>query len=252
MSNRFDDARVAVVGAGAGLGAQIASDFAGEGARVARFDLRPPDEVREDLWWWAGDVSSAEDVDGFMAGAVRELGGVDVLVNCAGVASRASVHEMAEHDWDRVMNVNLKGTFLTTRAVLPVMMDQPSGGVIINLASQAGVRVEPGMSSYCASKAAVIQFTKSVALEYAPHIRANAVCPGLIETALVRSAFAEYAAQSGMSYDEVRDERRSIIPMGRFQTPKNLSDSVLFLASASASEITGAVFDVSGGEMIPR
>jgi NAD(P)-dependent dehydrogenase (short-subunit alcohol dehydrogenase family) len=252
VSNRFDDVRVAILGAGAGLGAQIASDFEGEGARVARFDLRLPKEVHQDRLWWAGDVSSAEDVDGFMAGTLRELGGVDVLVNCAGVASRAAVHEIAEDAWDRVMNVNLKGTFLSVRAVLPVMIDQPGGGVIINLASQAGVRVEPGMSSYCASKAAVIQFTKSVALEYSPRIRANAVCPGLIETELVQNAFADYAKQSGKSYDEVRDERRSVIPLRRFQTPKNLSDSVLFLASDSASEITGAVFDVSGGEMIPR
>jgi NAD(P)-dependent dehydrogenase (short-subunit alcohol dehydrogenase family) len=250
MEHRFDDVRVAVIGAGAGLGAQIAADFETEGARLARFDLKLPDGARAGQFWWEGDVSSASDVDGFMSETRRVLGGVDVLVNCAGVASHAQVHEIAEEAWDRVMDVNLKGTFLTTRAVLPIMIGQADGGVIINLASQAGLRVEAGMSSYCASKAAVLQFTKSVALEYAPQIRANAVCPGLIETDLVQRAFSEYAAQAGKTYEQVRGERRSVIPMGRFQTPKNLSDSVLFLASDAASQITGAVFDVSGGEMI--
>lgn len=250
--SRFDGVRVAVTGAGAGLGEQIASDFASEGAQVARFDLRLPPEIPTDQRWWGGDVSSAEDVARFMSEAARDLGGIDVLVNCAGVASRAPVHEIDEAAWDRVMNVNLKGTFLSVRAALPFMLDQPNGGVVINLASQAGVRVEPGMSSYCASKAAVLQFTKSVALEYSPRVRANAVCPGLIETQLVQAAFAEYAEHAQKTYEEVREERRSIIPMGRFQTPKNLSDSVLFLASDAASEITGAVFDVSGGEMIHR
>lgn len=211
-----------------------------------------PADAPEDQVWYAGDVSSAADADGFVDTAERTLGGLDVLVNCAGVASRAPVHEITEEQWDRVMDVNLKGTFLCSRAALRVLTEQPGGGVIINLASQAGVRIEPGMASYCASKAAVLQFTRSLALEYAPRVRANAVCPGLIETAMVQAAFAAYAEQSGRTYEDVREERRSVIPLGRFQSAKNLSDSVLFLASDAASEITGVVFDVSGGEMIPR
>ena len=160
---------------------------------------------------------------------------------------RAPVEEIEVADWDQVFAVNVRGTFLGTKAVIPPMRSQQSGGVIINIASQAGIRVEPFMSHYSASKAAVIQFTKAVALENAPRIRCNTVCPGLVETAVVRKSLGEYAAKEGIPYAEAVVQRQSTIPMGRFQTADNLADAVLFLVSDHASEITGATLDVTGG-----
>ncbi|WP_413188820.1 SDR family NAD(P)-dependent oxidoreductase [Paraburkholderia sacchari] len=164
-----------------------------------------------------------------------------------GVASRPSTSE----DWERVIGVNLTATFKCTRTALGVMRSQESG-VIVNVASQAGVRVQPNMAHYSASKAAVLQFTKSVALEYAPTIRCNSITPGLIETGLVRQAWTEYAEQVGITFEEARAQRLRVIPLQRFQTAKNVSDGVLFLASKEACTITGTNLDVSAGELIPR
>jgi NAD(P)-dependent dehydrogenase (short-subunit alcohol dehydrogenase family) len=202
--------------------------------------------------WTTGDVRSSDDVDWFVQSTREELGHIDVLINCAGAVSRAPVEDITDEDWATVIDVNLTGTFRCTRAALKVMTGQARGGCVVNVASQAGIRVEPMMAHYSASKAAVLQFTKSVALEYAPIVRVNSICPGLIETSMVRESLAGYAKNAGLTYDEAVTARRKEIPMGRFQSAKNLSDGVLFLASSAAGEITGANLDVSGGELIPR
>ena len=250
--HRFPGTVVALTGAAGGIGSQIAASFRGEGARVSCFDLVTPEAAHSDDLWTVGDVRSTPDVDMFIAATAAVLGRLDVLVNCAGALSRGRVEELSDAEWEDVLGVNLTGTFRCTRAALRVMRTQPEGGVIINVASQAGVRVEPLMAHYSASKAAVLQFTRSVALENAPAIRCNSICPGLIETKLVRDSLADYATQAGMSYDEALEERRSVIPLQRFQSAEDLADGVLFLASRQAAAITGANLDVSGGEMIPR
>ncbi|SPT51239.1 SDR family NAD(P)-dependent oxidoreductase [Actinomadura madurae] len=250
--NRFAGTVVALTGAAGGIGSRIADDFRAEGARVSCFDLVKPETARSEDLWTIGDVRSSDDVNTFIAATERTHSRIDVLVNCAGAVGRAPVHEISDTEWARMIEVNLTGTFRCTRAALGVLRNQEGGGVVINVASQAGVRVEPFMAHYSAAKAAVLQFTKSVALEYAPAIRCNSICPGLIKTPMVHESLSGYAAQAGISYEKAVEERRSVIPLQRFQSARNLSDGVLFLASPQASEITGTNLDVSGGDLIPR
>lgn len=249
----FQGKVVCVTGGAQGLGAAIAEQFAEQGAHVSVADRDVAATVdSEQRRHFGCDVTSESDVERWVGQTLDNYGKIDVLINCAGTLSRAPVHEITSAEWDRVFAVNVRGTFLPTRSVLQVMLKQPPGGVIINIASQAGVRVEPLMAHYSASKAAIIQFTKSVALEYAPHVRCNTVSPGLVETTLVQRSLGEYARTAGISYAEAVEQRKATIPMKRFQTAHNLADGVLFLASERASEITGVNLDVTGGELIPR
>jgi NAD(P)-dependent dehydrogenase (short-subunit alcohol dehydrogenase family) len=248
---RFRDKVVAVTGAFGGIGSQIARDFRDEGAKVSCFDLRKPEGAPDDVLWTTGDVRHTKEVNAFVEATVREHGAVDILVNGAGVLRRAAVHDITDEEWDLLFDINIGGTFKCTRAALPHMVEQ-KGGTIINIASPSGIRVESNMAHYSASKAAVIQFTKNVAIEYAPSIRCNSICPGFIETQMVRDGMTEYADQLGLTYDEVMAERLRTIPLQMVQTARNVSDGVLFLASDQAAAITGANLDVSAGELIPR
>ncbi|WP_321794716.1 SDR family oxidoreductase [Caballeronia sp. J97] len=248
---RFEGSVVAITGAAGGLGSQIAEAFRAEGARVSCTDIRKPDSVDPADLWTVGNIVQTSDANAFVESTRERFGALHVLVNCAGAVGRSMVHAIEDDDWDRVVGVNLTATFKCTRAALKIMRSQ-EGGVIVNVASQAGVRVQPNMAHYSASKAAVLQFTKSVALEYAPKIRCNSVTPGLIETPLVRQAWIEFANQVGITFEEARAQRLSVIPLQRFQTAQNVSDGILFLASKEACTITGTNLDVSAGELIPR
>jgi NAD(P)-dependent dehydrogenase (short-subunit alcohol dehydrogenase family) len=254
MPERFHDRGVVVTGGAQGIGKGIVEGFLQEGARVAVVDLdegaaAATAEQLEDL----GDVSAIQcdvtsrlDVERMIATSVERLGRVDVLVNNAGVASMGSCVDLTDDQWDLVMDVNVRGVFLCTQAVLPHMLDRGSGA-IVNTGSEAGLQPHPLVTHYCAAKAAAIMFTRAVALEVAPAVRVNAVCPGTVNTDMMAQNYASETALTGASREEIEKGLVSHTPMGRLQTPRDIANAVLFLASDDASEITGHALNVSGG-----
>jgi NAD(P)-dependent dehydrogenase (short-subunit alcohol dehydrogenase family) len=258
MSRRFEDRTAIVTGAARGMGQAVAAGFLAEGAAVVMLDrdARGVESTAAALDPGGGrtlarscDVTSAADAEAAVAAAVSRFGGVDCLVNCAGVLSLAPFAELTEEQWDAVMDVNAKGVFLMMRAVLPAL--EASGvGSIVNVASQSGKRGEALLAHYCASKAAVILLTRAAALELAPAVRVNSVCPGYVDTAMQDQAAAYVAAETGTPVSELMGEWVKEVPMGRFQQAGDVAKLVLFLASEDASEITGEDVNITGGLMM--
>jgi len=244
------DGKVAVVtGAASGIGRATANLFASEGAKVVLADWderqgsRVADELREaghDAVFVRVDVSRPEDVEGMISTAVERYARLDVLFNNAGIeGEQAPTADCTLENWERVINVNLKGVFLGMKYGIPAML-KGGGGAIINNASVAGIVGFAGIPAYCASKGGVIQLTKAAALEYAKQgIRVNVICPGVIWTPMVE----RFTAQS----DETRKALESLEPVGRFGTPEEVARLALFLASDDSAFCTGAPFIVDGG-----
>jgi len=240
------DGKIAIVtGAARGIGQAIAVKLAAEGADVAICDLD-----KEWLSETAGkitalgrrveclavDVSKADEVQGVIDQVEKAFGRIDILVNNAGITKDGFLARMTEADWDAVLDVNLKGTFLFTKAVSRPMMKQRSG-VIVNVASIIGLIGNAGQCNYAASKAGVIALTKSVAKELASrNIRANAVAPGFIQTKMTEKL-----------PEDIKKKMLEAIPLGRFGLPEDVANVVLFLASDAASYVTGQVLTVCGG-----
>ena len=247
---RFNGKNVVVTGGAQGMGKAIAEAFTREGARVLVSDLNESGAaaVAKELGGISVgcDVTRADQVQAMIGHGLSELGSIDILVNNAGTITMHPVTELTEQDWDLVMNVNAKGVFLCTRAVLPSMLDR-GAGAIVNIASQAGKRGYKLFTHYCASKAAVIVFSKGVALEVAPHVRVNCVCPGIVNTEMMEREYAWEEAMTGEPKASIQRRWMSGIPMGRFQEPHHIAGVVLFLASDDASEMTGQAINVTGG-----
>ncbi len=234
-----------VTGAARGIGAAIAVRLANEGADIALCDLQEDwlletaEAVKaagRKVTCHGVDVSNSEGVNKVVDDVVSEFGGVDVLVNNAGITRDTLLMRMSDEDWDAVLNVNLKGTFLFTRAVARPMMKKKAGAVV-NIASIIGLIGNAGQCNYAASKAGVIALTKSSAKEMASrNIRVNAVAPGFIQSKMT-DALSE----------DIRDKMLGNIPMKRFGTPEDVADVVVFLAGATSSYMTGQVLTVSGG-----
>jgi len=241
--------KVAIVtGAAQGIGRAIAETLARAGADVAVVDLDVA-RAQETVAAVAGhgrralaikaNVAEWADVKAMADQVLAEFGRIDILVNNAGITRDGLLLRMKEEDWNLVLDVNLKGTFHCTKAVLPAMTKQ-RGGTMVNIASVVGVIGNAGQANYAASKAAVIGFTKTVAREYASRgITVNAVAPGFIETAMTQ----------GLS-GEVRDALLKQIPLGRLGGPDDVAEAVRFLVSAEAAYITGHVLHVNGGMMM--
>jgi 3-oxoacyl-[acyl-carrier protein] reductase len=237
-----------VTGAAQGIGRAIAEGLAGAGADVAVVDVdiaRAQETVSAVVA--AGrravaikaSVAEWTDVKAMVDQVATEFGQVHILVNNAGITRDGLLLRMKEEDWNLVMDVNLKGTFLCTKAVLPVMMKQ-RGGAIVNIASVVGVMGNAGQANYAASKAAVIGFTKTVAREYASRgVTVNAVAPGFIDTAMTQGLAAE-----------AREALLKQIPVGRLGIPEDVAQAVRFLVSPAAAYITGHVLHVNGGMLM--
>lgn len=234
-----------VTGAARGIGRSIAELLADNGADIAVCDLNVEwlaetvaavEAKGRRAVAFAADVANGAQVDAVVDGAVKALGRLDILVNNAGITKDGFLIRMSEQDWDAVINVNLKGTFLFSKAAAKVMMRQKTGS-IINIASIIGLIGNAGQCNYAASKAGAIAFSKSLAKEMASrNVRVNAVAPGFIV-----SKMTDALSQ------EVRDQMLSAIPLGRFGTAEDVAKAVAFLASDDASYLTGQVLSVNGG-----
>ena len=234
--------RVAIItGGGQGIGRTVATTFAGEGARVVIADLRleAARQAAEEVERRGGEalavqtnVTDAGDVERMVVATLERFGQVDILVNNAGIFSFYSTETCPAGEWDRIFGVNVKGVFLCSRAVMGPMRSRKSG-VIINISSLAaktgGLSASP---PYSASKAAVACYTWSLAKELAPHIRVNAVAPGIIDTEMTKNHPAELVART---------------PLGRKGSPQEVANAILFLASDESSFITGEILNVNGG-----
>src|SRR5882762_6553906 len=245
MTSVLQDQVAVITGAGRGIGRAIALRFAKAGAdiacisRTAENSERVADEVRvlgRKAWAQAVDVADAKAVADCGAKILGETGRVDILVNNAGVTRDGLLMRMSEADWDTVLDTNLKGAFLFTKAFARAFVKQRSGR-IINVSSVIGLIGNAGQCNYAASKAALIGFTKSVARELASrHITVNALAPGFIETDMT-------AALS----PELRTQILSTVPMKKFGQPEDIANAALFLAGPGAQYITGQVLTVDGG-----
>ncbi len=234
-----------ITGAARGIGQAIAVRLAEAGADVAGCDLQVDwlDETRARVEalgrrfeGYAMDVANAEQVGAAVDQVHTDFGQIDVLVNNAGITKDGLLARMSEADWDAVLDINLKGTFLCTKAVGRYMMKQ-RGGTIVNIASVIGLIGNAGQANYGASKAGVIAFTKSVAKDLAGrNVRANAVAPGFIETAMTDAL-----------KEEVQQAMLNLIPLKTFGQPRDVADVVLFLASDLSGYVTGQVISVCGG-----
>ena len=243
---RFDGQVAIVTGAGRGIGRAIALRFASEGARVACVSrteenaTKTANEVNatrtETAKAYAVDVADLAAVQKIGARILEEFGRADILVNNAGVTRDALAMRMSLEDWDTVININLRGAFSFTHALVRAMTKQRSGR-IINISSVIGLMGNAGQTNYAASKAGLIGFTKSLARELASrNITVNAVAPGFVVTDMT----------AGLS-DQIKDTIHSKIPLGRTGTPEDIAAAAAFLASPEAAYITGQVLCVDGG-----
>jgi 3-oxoacyl-[acyl-carrier protein] reductase len=246
---RLKDKVALVTGAASGFGEGIARRFAEEGASVLIADIAEDkgQKVAASIpraRFRRADVAKAADVEAMVAAALDAFGGLDILVNNAGATHRNQpMLEVDEATFDRVYAVNVKSIYLTARAAVPVMRQQ-GGGVILNIASTAGVRPRPGLTWYNGSKGAAITLTRSMAAELAPErIRVNALNPVIGETGLT-------AAFMGGDTPELRRKFVATIPLGRMSRPLDVANAALFLCSAEAEFLTGVCLEVDGGRSI--
>ncbi|MFZ2958539.1 MAG: 3-oxoacyl-[acyl-carrier-protein] reductase [Candidatus Ozemobacteraceae bacterium] len=234
-----------ITGSARGIGREIARYFAENGHAVMLSDINAETlEAARVEFEAAGftvaafpaNVAKAEDADKLVEETVKRLGRLDVVVNNAGITKDGLILRMSEDQWDAVMNVNLKGTFLMSKAASKVMLRQKSGA-IVNIASVIGLMGNAGQANYAASKAGIIAFTKSFAKEFAAKgLRANAVAPGFIQSEM-----------TAVLTDKVKEAMLGQIPQARLGLPRDVAQAVYFLASEQASYITGQVLTVDGG-----
>lgn len=251
-SARFEGRCVIVTGGASGIGKATAVRFMDEGARVAIIDKSPGGcrqtlkELRGrgyDPLVLTGDVSRSNEVKTTVRRVMAEFERIDILFNNAGILVEGTVEDVSEEDWDHIMAVNVKGVFLMSKEVVPIMLKQGQGA-IVNTASCSGLVGDRNAVPYNTSKGAVVLMTKCMALDYAQrNIRVNCVCPGEIETPM----FVQEAKGRGVPLDRYRRMLSEQHPVGRLGRSEEVADAVLFLASDDASFITGVAFSVDGG-----
>jgi|SRR5579863_5506335 len=252
MPIRVLDGKVALITGGAsGIGRATALLFARENAAVAITDinLQAGQEVVQEIVHSGGravfepaDITKPEDCQRVVDRTLREFGGIHVLFNNAGIIRRASILELEEDEWDRVMAVNVKSIFLLSRLVIP-MMAKSGGGSIINMSSGWGLAGGPRAAVYCASKGAVVLLTKAMAIDHGSlNIRVNCICPGDTDTSMLRHEAEQLGETEARFLSE--SARR---PLGRVGKPEEIAQAALYLASDAASFVTGTALVVDGG-----
>ncbi|MBN8953729.1 MULTISPECIES: glucose 1-dehydrogenase [unclassified Rhizobium] len=246
---RLRDKVAVVTGGQRGIGFAIARKFTREGAHVTIADIGNAAEEAASLSaiganearFIKTDVGSERDVKSMVDAVVAEHGRIDILVNNAGIEFYKPVTTTTEDEWDRLMRVNLKGVFLCSKAAIPAM--RPSGGVIVNVASELGLVGEANVAAYCASKGGVVMLSKAMAIDHGPEgIRVNCLCPGPVSTKLLEEVF--------LASDDPERMRRSFeqrMVLNRLGTPDECADAALFLASEESSFMAGANLVLDGG-----
>ena len=238
-----------ITGAASGIGRAMAIEFAAEGASVVIADTSETggtevaDAIRENggvAKFVNTDVTRAQDAEGAVSRAVELYGALDILMNNAGIMVQGSVTEITEEDWDRVLSVNLKGPFLCSKYAIRQFRQQATGGAIVNTGSVNSYYAEGGIAAYCASKGALIQLTRAMAIDHGDEgIRVNCLCPGWTETPLNAPFFD--------STPDARQLAGRLQAIGRVASPEEIAKVALFLASDEASFVTGSAYVVDGG-----
>lgn len=247
--SQFLGKSVLITGASGGLGHQLAVDFAEQGANVTvnySSSQAAAEKVVDQIRWAGGhafacraDISCAQDVNNMVAQAVENYGGVDILVNNAGISIDAPFLELAEHDWDKVIAVNLKGPFLLSQAVGRLMVAAGKGR-IINISATTAVQARIGNANYTTSKAGLNMLTQSMALELGPQVSVNAVALGFVDSPLVRELFSP----------EQLKQAQDSVPLKRMTTYEETSAFVMMLASDTAAFVTGQTIPFDGGRVM--
>jgi NAD(P)-dependent dehydrogenase (short-subunit alcohol dehydrogenase family) len=254
----FEGRCVLVTGGALGIGQGIVRAFAREGGMVSIADIDREAADRlvaelardgADIIATIGDVSSDADAQRMVSETVGGFGRLDVLVNNAGIQPTDwyfNVEDTPVEVWDRILGVNLRGQFLMSRYALPHIRAQGPGGSVINMASVQGMQSMPGVPAYAASKGGILSLTRNMALDYAPlGIRVNAICPGTIDSELVRGL----ARAEGGDLDATLTRYGAFHPLGRIGTPEDIAQAALYLASPRSSFVTGTALVVDGGFM---
>ncbi len=250
----FSDKKVLVTGGTRGIGRATVEAFLEAGARVAvngRTRASTAQAIEsigggDRIVAAPGDVGAVAGCKALVEIAVAGLGGLDVLVNSAGVARDAPVEDVDEAQWDETLDVNLKGTFFCSQEALSAL--RPSLGNIVNVASDAGLMGTPGLVVYCASKGGVVNMTRAMALELAPAVRVNCVCPGYVDTDMVRRDHIDASADPAAAEQALVD----YAPLRRIATPGEIARAILYLASDDARFVTGAALQIDGGTTAGR
>lgn len=250
--NRLDSKIAIVTGGALGIGRAIAQVFAREGAMVLVVDVDQDagnqivTEIAEAggrARFFHGDVSQSVDMEGMARYAIENFGQIDILCANAGIFPETPLDEMSEADWDRVLDINLKGVFLSVKACLPHLKTRPSARILITSSITGNRTGISGLTHYAASKAGINGFIRTAAMELAPHnITVNGVEPGNVLTEGMES-------QLGQDYIEAQTEA---IPLGRMADPEDIADAMLFLASDEADYVTGQTLVVDGGQTLPE
>lgn len=244
MNLTFHNKVVVITGAAGGLGKAMARQFVEDGAKVALCDLRGAIDVAKELGenavGYEFDITNRDEVNCFMKSIASDMGNIDVLVNNAGInvgpEERRTVESFSDTWWDAILKVDLDGTYNCTKSAIPYMH---AGGSIVNISSIVGIVPLRNQCAFASAKAAVVNFTKAIAMELASKgIRANVICPGTVGIALTNQLWKNDGAMAGLL---------SHIPMGRQAIPEEIANATVFLASDAASYITGAVLPVDGG-----
>lgn len=240
----FEGKTALVTGAAGGIGASLVQRLRATGAKVAIAD-RSVDGIDAEAHL-PGDLLDANYADTLPQKAADALGGLDIVVNNAGVISRGAVTETSDQDWALSLGVNVEAPFRVCRAAIPIMAAK-GGGAIVNTASCWGLRPGPNHAVYCMTKAAIASLTQCMGMDHAHQgIRINAVCPNEVNTPMLRSGFAK----RGFDPDTAVAELGQTVPLGRIAEPEDIADVILFLASDASRYVCGALLEVNGGKPV--
>jgi NAD(P)-dependent dehydrogenase (short-subunit alcohol dehydrogenase family) len=251
----LDGRHALITGGGTGIGAAIVRALSGAGAAVSLVGRRmaPIEEVAASLPRAkpiVADVTSEADTGAMVAAARAAQGPIDILIANAGAAESAPVGKLDSAHWQRMLDVNLTGAFLSVKAVLPDLTRSDAGAArIVFIASTAGLKGYPYVAAYCAAKHGMVGLARALAVELAPSgVTVNAVCPGFTETPLLVASLANIAGRTGRSRDQAEAELVRLNPQGRFVMPEEVAATVLWLCMPSAQAVNGQAISVSGGE----